>query len=111
MADYREEEINPAESNLESFEQDEVELLLDESRGIYIPRDFTKCFNLEDWGFTEDEIKEIEHDLSSPDNELYWETWDRVLLDARCYSREGKIWYLYQDGDLFAYTLKESTNE
>jgi hypothetical protein len=78
-----------------------IKLLLDECRGIYIPRDFAA--NFDGWqGISADD----EAILLDPDHEYYWEAWDEVLGirgDGACYIDEhGHKWTLYQDGDLFA---------
>ena len=78
-----------------------IELLLDGARGIYIPRDFVNDVLIGDFGWkgiTEENVK----DLSDPDNEWYWETWDDVLSNATYISECGKKYILHQDGDLFA---------
>ena len=79
-----------------------IELLLDGSRGFYIPRDFVEGTLIGGefgWqGITEENVK----DLSEPDNEWYWDTWETVLNNATYISACGKKYTLYQDGDLFA---------
>ena len=77
-------------------------LLLSDSRGIYIPKDFTNGF--ENWQGLSDDDREI---LANPENELYWDVWQEVLDNAFFVAKdepnllEGK-WTLYQDGDLWA---------
>lgn len=75
-----------------------VQLLLSDSRGVYIPRDFVECFNMQQWHI---ESKYIER-LSSPDNEWYWDNWDVVLNNAYSIDKNGNKWHLWQDGDLWA---------
>jgi len=72
-----------------------IELLLDSNRGIYIPRDFTDMIN---WIYPAD----YKDTLSSPDNDNYWDSWDRVLLTAYYIDSSGFTWILHQDGDLWA---------
>jgi hypothetical protein len=82
-----------------SYIRDEhIKLLLCESRGIYIPRDFAECFDIKDWNLTEEDIEA----LSSPENEWYWEAWAQVLDKAQYTDNKGLVWYLYQEGDLFS---------
>ena len=75
-----------------------VQLLLSDSRGIYIPANFVECFNMQQWHIDE---KYIER-LSSPDNEWYWDNWDVVLNNAKHTDKYGNVWQLWQDGDLWA---------
>ena len=85
---------------------EDCELLLDDCRGIYIPRDFAINFDIEEWGISEEDAKIL---LAGPDHELYWEAWDDVLRSAEYTDPNGKIWYLMQDGDLFAVVYPECT--
>ena len=79
-----------------SYEQ-KIELLLSDHRGIYIPRDFaSECSH---WDNFTDEDKAI---LSDPSNEAYWDAWDHVLSNATYKHKNGHIYTLYQDGDLWA---------
>ena len=83
-----------------------LELLLDGNRGAYIPRDFAMF--IQDMDNVTEEDKQI---LSAgPDHQWYWETWDDVLGKASS-NINGKIWRLYQDGDLWAYCEELMTDE
>ena len=83
-----------------------LELLLSDARGVYIPRDF--ALYIEDMDNVTAEDKEI---LSAgPDHEWYWETWDSVL-DKASSTINGKVWRLWQDGDLWAYCEELMTDE
>lgn len=72
--------------------------LLSDRHGIYIPAKFIECYCGESWNVTADNQKE----LSSPDNQYYWETWEIVLNNAAYVDVDGNKWHLYQDGDLYA---------
>lgn len=72
--------------------------LLHDGRGIYIPAKFVEIYNAALWGVTDKDKKE----LSSPDNQYYWETWESVLNYAGYTDANGNKWHLYQDGDLYA---------
>jgi len=72
-------------------------LLIDESRGIYIPNNFYHNFDFASWNLNSSDYRE----LSSPDNEHYWETWQELLDNAVYYDIQG-TWRLDQDGSLFA---------
>jgi len=81
-----------------------VEILLNDSRGIYIPQDFVRNYDVTLWGFAEDD-EDIATLREGPDAEWYWEAWESVLTRA-VYIRgtDGEQrWLLSQDGDLFAY--------
>ena len=83
-----------------------LELLLSDSRGVYIPRDF--AMYLQDMDNVTVEDKQI---LSAgPDHEWYWETWDEVLQKATS-TINGKTWRLWQDGDLWAYCEELMSDE
>lgn len=84
-----------------------VNLLLSDARGIYIPRDFVQCFDLSEWGF----FKDHEAILNNPDDEFYWEEWSTVLDNAKFTDKEGNVFRLYQDGDLFAICYELMTDQ
>ena len=75
-----------------------IQLLLSDSRGIYIPANFVECFNMQQWHIDEKYISL----LNSPNNELYWDYWDVVLDNAYFIDDKGNKWHLWQDGDLWA---------
>jgi len=76
----------------------EMLLWLNDSRGVYIPRDFAKSFadrersvsgiKAEDWAILE----------AGPEHEWYWEAWDNVLNDAIVTDDKGIKYRVYQDG-------------
>lgn len=83
-----------------------LELLLSDSRGIYIPMTFAQeCLgypsNPENgWEFSENCAEVL---LRGPeDNDDYWDAWN-AMLDRAIFKLEGGTWRLYQDGDLWAY--------
>lgn len=79
--------------------ESKIEFLLDGSRGIYLPRDFAKSFDIKSWGLTSDDV----YALSDPQGEHYWDAWNGVLTKAVHTDEDGQTWYLMQqDGDLFA---------
>lgn len=78
-----------------------LELLLDGNRGIYIPQEFAKqcnpantywCYSLEDEAILQE----------GPDHEMYWETWEDVLNNARYDDGNGNVYTLEQGDDLWA---------
>ena len=84
-----------------------VQLLLSDSRGIYIPRDFAEYFELDQWNI---DLKYIQR-LSSPYDDFYWDNWDVVLNNAYSIDKNGNKWYLWQDGDLWAICTDLMTDE
>lgn len=77
-----------------------VELLIDGNRGIYVPQEFAKRFNPSNSHWEWDES--IKEDLSNPDNENYWEAWSD-LIESAYYLNEGVKYTLFEyEGDLFA---------
>jgi hypothetical protein len=74
-----------------------IEILLSDARGIYIPRDFFLGFDLEKWHLKAEDLTA----LNDPENENYWYVWDHVLNNAYCILN-GKKYTLWQDGDLWA---------
>jgi hypothetical protein len=78
-------------------------LLLDESRGIYIPYKFFHNYDLRRWGLDPKDYGE----LSSVDNDNYWSTWDDLLANAKYTDEFGRSYYLEQDGDLFAVLIDD----
>lgn len=82
-------------------------LLLDGSRGIYIPKAFVENHDLSLWDFPEClDRAEVERILSDPYNEAYWDTWDDVIRNVVFHSDGTKgfmkgTWHLEQDDDLF----------
>lgn len=85
--------------DVDNFSLIQVEILLNDSCGQYIPQKFYQNFDLKQWNINQNEYT----DLNDPDSEPYWELWEEILNNAYC-ELNGKKWYLYQDGDLFAIT-------
>ena len=81
----------------------ESNILISDNQGIYIPQCFVKNFDMELWGLSGEDCKEdIASILEGPGSEYYWESWENILVRATLIDEEGKEWYLWQDGDLFA---------
>jgi hypothetical protein len=78
-------------------EHDKIKLILDGSRGIYIPNNFAVLFNHKDWGISDDDAEILKN---GPGAKLYWETWDEVLNNAKYKDKSGFTWNLHQDDDL-----------
>ena len=73
-----------------------LQLLISESRGVYIPQHFAQDFDLPAFGLAEDD-EDVAILRSDPDHEHYWDAWDAVMDKAK--TAEGG--YLHQDGDLW----------
>ena len=86
---------------------DNIELLLDSNRGIYIPRDFVEGFDLEEWHVNVDNA----YICKNPDHEFYWDSWAGILNNAYYIAEDGRKFTLYQDGDLWALCLDQMTQE
>jgi hypothetical protein len=83
-----------------------LELLLSDSRGVYIPRDWAMyCQDMD--GVSAEDMEILK---AGPDHEWYWEAWDSVLSNAHGVVN-GKTWRLWQDGDLWAYCEDLMTDE
>jgi hypothetical protein len=74
-----------------------LELLISDSQGIYIPKNFA-LYEEDMDGVSQEDMDILK---SGPDHEWYWEAWDEVLANATK-TINGKVWRLYQDGDLWA---------
>jgi hypothetical protein len=86
-----------------------IEILVNDSWGIYIPKYFAQ--NFLDWkGIDADDLAVCD---AGPDVEGadYWEAWNNITSDATYTDSDGNIWRLHQDGDLFCYCEKLMTDE
>lgn len=82
--------------------------LLSDARGIYIPRDFVDSFNADDWGLDPYSWEFIAC-MTGPGDD-YWEAWN-AILDKAEYHKDGNVWRLHQDGDLWAICYELMTDE
>ena len=94
ISSLTEKDLQEDESN---FSLIQVELLLNDSYGQYIPQKFYQNFDLKQWNINQNKYT----DLNDPDSEIYWDSWNDLLSNAYC-ELNGQKWYLYQDGDLWA---------
>lgn len=69
-------------------------VIVDGAMGIYVPEQFAVRFDCAEFGIAAEDRAVL---LAGPDHELYWDTWDEVLGEAR--TSDG--YTLAQDGDLF----------
>jgi len=82
-----------------------IEILLNDSRGVYIPQNFAENFVMSDWGVGDD-TRDILLAGPTSENEWYWEAWEQVLNNASYVDATGNKWHLSQEGDLFAYCVE-----
>lgn len=87
-----------------------VKILLDGARGVFIPRDFNDCFSMKSWNLADDD-EDLVVLREGPDHEWYWDAWVSVMSKAVYFDGQGNKWYLWQDGDLFAYCEALMTDE
>ncbi len=84
-----------------------IAMLLDDHRGIYIPRDFVQDFDLTRWkGIDQDDIDVC----LDPEHEYYWDAWQDIL-DNATFTENGFTWVLYQDGAVWALCPELMDNE
>ena len=87
---------------------DNINLLLSDARGIYIPRDFVQGFDLTKWqGISESDAETC----ADPDNEWYWDSWECILNNAKYIHDDGRVFTLWQEGDLWAICYDSMTDE
>jgi hypothetical protein len=88
---------------------DAVECLLSDARGQYIPRDFVANFDMAEWG-VDLESWEANTCAAGPEEDGYWDAWMQILDNAE-YKKDGNVWVLHQDGDLWAVCYELMTDE
>ena len=76
-----------------------IALLLDASRGVYIPQNFAEEFEMPDWHVSDKDAAVLR---AGPNDEWYWGTWDHVLDTAYFLADDGRRFTLHHDGDLWA---------
>lgn len=83
-----------------------LELLMSDSHGIYVPQRWAMyCHDMDNVSAEDMEILK-----AGPDADWYWEAWDNVLSNASAVVH-GRVWRLWQDGDLWAYCEELMTDE
>lgn len=88
-----------------------IQLILSDNAGVYVPQCFANFdHSIRSWNIDEDDVDlvTLRH---GPDAEYYWDAWDSVLSRAVFTDARGNRWYLWQDGDLFAYCEALMTDE
>jgi len=88
-----------------------VILLFVDYRGIHIPYNFaTEIDHKKFTGYEWEDVNTLKRiwrknyeDMDIDDNQIYWDTWDRILTNAESRDQFGRTWRLLQDGDVFLY--------
>ena len=92
-------EVVPDEDEDDEGKLPEASILFaDSNRGQYIPQYFAEAIKRE--GVSGVSAEEFDILTAGPDHPDYWETWDRVLNNARV-SDAIRSYELHQDGDLW----------
>lgn len=86
------------------IQSDQIDLLCDSHHGVYIPQIMAPRLLANNWqGIDADDAAQLEQ---GPENEFYWETWERILNNATWRDLDNptddRVWCLHHDGDLFA---------
>ena len=76
---------------------DGVNYLMSSARGQYLPRGFKEFIISDAWSNRADFML-----LRDDKDENYWDVWNDILDNFEAVDSDGNIWYLHQDGDLFA---------
>lgn len=94
--------------SIQGNEMENINLLLDSARGQYIPRDFIQGFDLTKFsGISDWTIEQCQN----PDSEFYWEAWENILNNAEYKHDDGRVFTLWQDGDLWLICYDNMTDE
>jgi len=87
-----------------------MNLLLSDSRGVYIPRDFADFG--EHWlGVKAEDLEILRRGPDHEDSQNYWDVWDSILYTATYVDANQNVWSLHQDGDLWAICEALMTDE
>ena len=86
-----------------------MKMLLDGSRGIYIPSSFVDIYDAGCWGINDFNL--IATITEGPDGDGYWDAWDEVLNIAEFIDPDANKWFLHHDEDLWAVSEARMTKE
>lgn len=76
-------------------------MVVDSHHGVYQPKIFVECYRHLITGVSKDTLSE----LTSPDNEHYWEAWEDLLNTATVTSTCGKSYRVEQIEDVWLVPL------
>lgn len=83
-----------------TFEND-ARLIISDHWGIYIPQRFCAGLTADDAARINVDFKDVEICRAGPDEELYCEAWQSILDSSCVTDANGRVWRLYQNGDLW----------
>lgn len=82
--------------------EDKIQCLLDDARGIYIPQAFVENYNhMFSNQFKENLSEDILICEHGPEHAEYWDAWQEITDHFTWIDQDGNTWRLWQDGDLF----------
>ena len=81
----------------QSFDLGLAHMIVDGSRGIYLPQVFAENFG--DWPTISPALRATL--LQGPYDDEYWQAWDTVLTDATYTDLNGYVWELVSSDDLW----------
>ena len=86
-------------------------LWLSDTRGQYIPQDFANSFA--DRSKSVSSVRDVDWTTleDGPDNEWYWDAWDRVCTDAMVTDEHGNKYTIWQDGDCWLVPIGMEWND
>lgn len=83
--------------------QDEVVLIADSHHGIYVPQLVTKGeLNNPKWDWSQVSPEAIQSLLNGPDDESYWDAWNKAEQSITIAREDGTKYFLCQNEDLWA---------
>lgn len=83
-----------------TFETD-ARLIIGDQWGIYIPQRFCAGFNADDAASRNVDVRDVEICQAGPEEACYWEVWQSIVDSYSFTDANGRVWRLYQDGDLW----------
>ena len=83
------------------------ELLLNDSHGIHVPQMFAEEY----FGFDGVDQSDMEICRAGPEHKNYWDAWENILQHAYSIDKYNREWFLFHDGNLWAFCPSEMTEE
>jgi hypothetical protein len=88
-----------------------VVLMVNGAHGVYVPETFATMIDPSQWsGISDEDLLALQLREFGEDG-AYWETWDTVLNNATYTDKDGNVFRLHQDGDLWAYCIERMSLE
>lgn len=88
---------------------DALILMQSDNAGIFIPQQFIASIEgVAGWDIDPDDAAAV---MKGPECEWYWEAWAAILDNAKYTAKDGAVYRLHQDGDLWAYCFERMTDE